>query len=400
MQRALDDHAFIKLVLSKPRGAGDAPLRVSVRELVLQRSRVLSFVEHHPTRDLTKNLALAAGVDAIGELVGGSFGQAHLLTSGGDAQLLIGKRGRTTLICKNAPERAVHSDAAPHDREKRRSIDLARPYLVDLGVTDQQHRLIPAMARKWKQINRFVEIFDHAFAASPLAAAERIRVADFGCGKGYLTFALHDHLSDALGRQAEVSGVELRADLVQLCNRAAQRSALPGLAFVHGDVRTELPGALDVMIALHACDTATDHAIDAGIRAGAAIIMVAPCCHKQIRPQMRIPAAQRALLQHGIHLGQQAEMVTDTLRALLLEAHGYETQVFEFVSLEHTSKNKMILGVKRAAARGDTAALQAQIQALKDCYGIREHCLETLLNGAAGKARPSDDGPSAVTRSG
>ena len=132
------------------------------------------------------------------------------------------------------------------------------------------------------------------------------------------------------------------------------------------------------MIALHACDTATDDAIHQGIRAGAAIVMCAPCCHKQLRPQLLSPHPLRPILQHGIHLGQEAEMVTDGLRAMLLDACGYDTQVFEFISLEHTSKNKMILAVKRTVPR-DPAPVLAQIGEIKAFYGIREQRLESLL---------------------
>ena len=203
-------------------------------------------------------------------------------------------------------------------------------------------------------------------------------MADFGSGKGYLTFAVHHHLTHALGREADVTGVELRPDLVALCNKATARLGLAGLHFEHGDVREREPQALDIMIALHACDTATDHAIHLGIRSGAALIVCSPCCHKQLRPQLKSPAVMAPMLQHGIHLGQQAEMLTDSLRALLLQAHGYDTQVFEFVSLEHTSKNKMILAVKRAEALPAEPVL-AQIRAIKDFYAVREHCLETLL---------------------
>ena len=132
------------------------------------------------------------------------------------------------------------------------------------------------------------------------------------------------------------------------------------------------------MIALHACDTATDYAINYGIQAGASIIMCSPCCHKQIRPQMQSPALFKPMLQYGVHLGQEAEMVTDSLRALLLEANGYSTKVFEFISLEHTNKNKMILAVKRAKPVDNSEVLQ-QIAAIKAFYGISEHCLESLL---------------------
>jgi hypothetical protein len=175
-----------------------------------------------------------------------------------------------------------------------------------------------------------------------------------------------------------VRGVELREDMVHLCNSAAARLEQPGLLFEHGDVRTYTPEQIDVMIALHACDVATDYAIHLGIRSNAAIIMCSPCCHKQIRPQMHTPAILRPMLHYGVHLGQEAEMVTDSLRALLLEACGYATKVFEFVSLEHTNKNKMILAVRRAEPV-DPAELLEKITAIKAFYGIQEQCLESLL---------------------
>jgi len=247
---------------------------------------------------------------------------------------------------------------------------------------------VPAMARKWKQINKFVEVMAHALESAGFDAHAPLNVVDFGAGKGYLTFALHDFLrrqAQGAPRALDIVGVELRPELVALCNEAAARCGLEGLRFEAGDVSSFVPDRLDVMIALHACDTATDHAIHTGVRAGAAVIMCSPCCHKQIRPQMEMPALLKPLLQHGIHLGQEAEMVTDGLRALLLEAHGYDAQVFEFVSLEHTSKNKMILAVRRRD-RADTPQAQrrraqalAQIAEIKRFYGIREQCLESLL---------------------
>lgn len=209
-----------------------------------------------------------------------------------------------------------------------------------------------------------------------------MRVVDFGSGKGYLTFAVHDYLTNTRAIEASVTGVELREDLVQICNEAAGQTGSAGLSFEHGDIRSHAGGPLDIMIALHACDTATDYAIHAGIRAGASIILCAPCCHKEIRPQMQSPLLLRPLLQHGIHMGQEAEMVTDGLRALLLESEGYESKIFEFVSLEHTSRNKMILAVQRDDATG-RAAVDAQIQGIKAFYGIREQSLEMLLRGNA-----------------
>lgn len=191
-------------------------------------------------------------------------------------------------------------------------------------------------------------------------------------------FALHDYLVNTLALDAQIIGVELRQPLVDLCNNTAARLQLHGLRFEQGDVQHYQTTGLDVMIALHACDTATDYAIHMGIRANADIIVCSPCCHKQIRPQLQMPPVLKPMLSHGIHLGQEAEMLTDSLRALLLEANGYDTQVFEFVALEHTSKNKMILASKRKQSRDNHAVLQ-QIADIKQFYGIREHCLESLL---------------------
>ena len=198
----------------------------------------------------------------------------------------------------------------------------------------------------------------------------------------YLTFAMHEHLRHTLGLPVRVTGVELREDMVGLCNAAAERLALDGLRFERGDVGEHAAETVDIMVALHACDTATDHAIHKGVRAGAAIIMCSPCCHKELRPQLLSPHPLRPILKHGVHLGQEAEMLTDGLRALLLDACGYDTQVFEFVSLEHTNKNKMILAVKREAARdadADTGAIWRQVREIKSFYGIRDQCLERLL---------------------
>jgi hypothetical protein len=375
LEHALADDTFVRLVLAKPRVTGAEPLRVTVRPITLKGAPMLSFVHTHRTRDITKNLAPGDGVAQVRALLDTAFGHAHLFTAAGETQLMTSRKGRRTLL----QGAATHGPApAAHDREKHRFLDLDRAFLAELGVTDAQHRLVPAMARKWRQINKFIEVLDHALAATPLATAPRLDVIDFGSGKGYLTFALHDYLRTTLGLPARVAGVELRADMVALCNGAVQRLALEGLRFEQGDVRSVVPDAIDIMIALHACDTATDFAIATGVRAGAQIIMCSPCCHKELRPQLLQPHPLRPILKHGVHLGQQAEMLTDSLRAMLLDACGYETQVFEFVALEHTHKNKMILAVKRAAPTPADAVWQ-QIRELKGFYGIREQCLETLL---------------------
>ena len=405
LARGLAEAGVVRVVLSKPVAKADDLERVTARPLALRGEACLSFVYKHRTRDVTKNEPLAPAQATLAELVGTRFAHAHLFLRDAELQLMMSRKGRYTLHrvragkgddATTAAVAAAHGDGpgpdeAQHDRRKHRYLGLDTPFLAALGVTTARHELVPAMARKWKQINKFVEVMAHALESAGLGAGVPLNVVDFGAGKGYLTFALHDYLrrqaADA-PRALDVVGVELRPDLVRLCNDAVAQCGLEGLRFEAGDVSSFVPARLDVMIALHACDTATDHALNTGIRAGAAVIMCSPCCHKQVRPQMQSPALLRPMLQHGIHLGQQAEMVTDGLRALLLEANGYDAQVFEFVALEHTSKNKMILAVRRrerqdsARALARRAELLAQVEEIKRFYGIREQALESLLGQA------------------
>jgi Methyltransferase domain len=395
LANGLDQGRWQRLLLAKPQGAEPGLQRVVVRPVLIKGQPMLSFVYSHATRDVTKNLAPAPGLAHIGTLLGASFRNAHLSTPEGQTQLVLSKRGKAQLSTHAASPASAKALlpsalAAPgpftgdaprpeaHDRPKQRWLDINRPFLVALGITTPQHQLVPAMARKWKQINKFVEIFAHALAASPLAGAQRIRVVDFGAGKAYLSFAVHDWLRHTQGLEAEVVGVELRADLVAQGQATVAALGLHGMAIELGDVRAWRAGPMNVMIALHACDTATDHAIHLGVQAGAEVILCSPCCHKELRAQLLSPHPLRSVFTHGIHAEQQAEMVTDSLRALLLEAQGYDTQVFEFVALEHTRKNKMIMAVKRPIPKPPDAAL-AQVQELKRFFSVREQCLETLL---------------------
>jgi hypothetical protein len=395
LRTALAERRFQRLLLNRHEGEDGSIERLTVRDIELRGERALSFLWRHKTKDITKNHALDEGLALIDGLLGRDFMQAHLDTLGEEAQLRFSRKGKPLLqvgrkaAAPQAAEDGAQADQdapAPtgHDRAKPRALSMESAFWRDLGVTHElkgQAALVPAMARKWKQINKFIEIFGAAVRKAGLdAPGTPVRLADFGSGKGYLTFAMHDWLR-AQGLAPQVQGVELKQDMVALGNAAAARHGLEGLSFEHGDVRERGDQPLDVMVALHACDIATDHAMHFGLRSGARIIMCAPCCHKEIRPQMTTPAALRPLLQHGIHLGQEAEMVTDSLRALLLEVMGYDTQVIEFIALEHTSKNKMVLAVKRpqpptAARRGE---LLAQLDEIKRFYGLRSQALETLL---------------------
>lgn len=388
-ERAVTAGTFQKAVLSKYCGDDKTLQRITLKPVDIKDELLLSWVTTHQTQTLTKNLGVGESLECVEQAIAAQFKAAHVFTKEGELQLNISKKGKVQLVQHKAQSSQKEAPETPlqHNRDKKRFVDIQRPFLQALKVTDAQHKLIPAMSRKWKQINKFIEVFSQALEASPLAAnlskdePAGLQVVDFGSGKGYLTFAIHDYLRNTRKNSAQVTGVELREDLASLCETAASTLDHKGLSFVCGDVKTHAPKNADVMIALHACDVATDYAIHYGIVAKASIIMCSPCCHKQIRPQMQSPALFKPMLQYGVHLGQEAEMVTDSLRALLLEANGYKTKIFEFISLEHTNKNKMILAVKRSKPLSDSQhkELLAQIESIKQFYGIKEHCLETLL---------------------
>jgi len=407
---SLRDGRFTSLLLTKHRGPDPDLQRATVRPVMLRGEPHLSFTYRHDTRDITKNLAADAALRTVRDLLGPVFRDAHLHTHDEVIELVISQRGVCTLRKKPLPgiDRSNDLEPAPgkngHDREKQRWVDVTRPFLTELGVTTAAHAVVPAMSRKWKQINKFVEVIAGALRASHLldeapasGPGRPLRVVDFGAGKGYLTFAVHDHLRQLPGITPEVTGVELRPDMVRLGNAVVGKLGLVGLRFDEGDVRSQAPRPIDLMIALHACDTATDHAIDLGVRGGASVIVCSPCCHKELRPQLLSPHPLRPILQHGVHLGQQAEMLTDGLRAMLLDACGYDTQVFEFVALEHTQKNKMILAVKRSQPQpADT--VWAQVDEIKAFYGIREQCLENLLRDRRSAVEPQSTDEAAAAR--
>jgi Methyltransferase domain len=376
VSHAFNDKSLQKLVLTQYRGDDPELERITIRPVEIKNEEILSFLYKYRTRDITKNLPLDKSIGLWKQWLGGDFQSAHLLTNEWEVQLGFSKKGKV-LFSKHRNKNTANKPLQ-HDKEKNRFIEQTKPYLQDLGITDSQGKIIPSMSNKWKQINKFIEILSGAITNTGLARGEKIHVADFGSGKAYLTFAVHDYLSTQYTTETKVTGVELRQNLVELCNQVAEKNALKGIAFQQGDVKHYTGLDINIMIALHACDIATDYAIHMGIRNKADIIMCSPCCHKQIRPQLKSPGLLKPILHHGIHLGQEAEMITDGLRALFLEANGYDTKVFEFISLEHTSKNKMILAQKRLTPK-DTSEILLQIRNIKEFYGIQEHCLEQLL---------------------
>jgi len=372
LRPAVRDGTLVKLTLGKHRGTDATLKNIFVRPVTLKTGPQLSFVYRHATRDITKNLPPAEAVALIADLVGSDFLDAHLFTPVQTAQLEIAADGTARLSLKTAGS-APAAAPSTHDRERDYLIPLDSPWLRALGITNERAQAREGMAAKFRQINKFIELLSHLVTEATLPDGRPFRIVDMGCGKGYLTFAAASHF----GQRAEVLGIEARPDLVELCNRVVTDVRFNTLTFAAGTIAETALDRVDVLIALHACDTATDDAIAKGIAANAALIVVSPCCQKELRPQLIAPPILSDALKHGIFQERQAEFVTDALRALLLEWAGYRTKVFEFVSTEHTAKNLMIAAVKaHPAGNADTAE---KLRDFARFYGIRTQKLATHL---------------------
>lgn len=376
---AVSDGTLVKLTLGKHRGADGTLKNLFVRPVALKTGPHLAFLWRHATRDVTKNHTPDESLALLQPLIGADFLDAHLFTPAQTAQLECQPDGKSRLKLTAATQAA---NAAPqaHDRAKAHAVPASAPWLGSLGVINERGHPREGMADKFRQIQKFAELLTHLLEEAFPDLARRdpaspLRIVDAGSGKGYLTFAL----AHVLGSRARILGLELRPELVDLCNRTAREHGLAGhLEFQAGTIAAAPQAPCDVLIALHACDTATDDAIARGLAAGAQLIVVAPCCQKEIRAQLAAPPILAEALRHGIFQERQAEFVTDALRAQLLEWAGYRTKVFEFISTEHTAKNLMIAAVK-AHAPGD-AARANRVREFAGFYGVRTQHLATQLS--------------------
>lgn len=369
---SLQSGDFVKVTLSRPQKGAPVGLRnLFLRPVEIRGERMVAWTHRYERREEVKNYTPAETVRRLRELCGAQWRNADVIAREKEATLTHNRRGEPAVFIRAAKHEAAD---ARHDHDKARLLDPASSWLRELGITGADGGVLPSAQAKWRQINKFLEIAAALVRSAGLP--DDARLADMGCGKGYLTFALHEYLR-AQGQHPHTTGVELRPELVALCNAAAQRTGCDGLTFTAGGISDWQPARLDMLIALHACDTATDDALAAGVRAGARVLVVAPCCHKQVRRDLATPHAELSpLLDHGILAERQSELLTDTLRALLLETHGYRTSIFEFVSTEHTAKNVMITAIRRGQPDPKAAA---RVAALKEAFGLRRHCLEELL---------------------
>jgi len=365
---------LVKMTLSKPADKHDELRNIYLKPVLIKERRLFAFTYHYERRDEVKNLDTTQMLDTLKEMLPSRFLNAVLFTVNEDVTLLISSKGKAAIQTKKVQE--CREQNLEHDKQKNRLINPANPWWYQLGLTTREGKITADMQHKFKQIYKYAEIVESLI--KPMKFNGTVHIADMGAGKGYLTFALYELLTQRLQLDVDIKGVEIRPDLVLKINEIIQSSHLKGMEFVESSIEAFHPEKLDVLIALHACNTATDDAIASGIKAGAELIVCAPCCHKQIRQEMERSGKTDAITRYGIFLERQAVMITDTIRALVMEYFGYKTQVMEFIEMEHTPKNVLLVGRKTTKEPKKTEIWQ-QIADLKAQFGIRKHYLESVL---------------------
>ena len=396
LEKSLAAATFVKLTLANYKGSEEHLQKIFARLVETKKGERLFVQFRYDNRDTVKNFDFAEGVDTLGKYLDSGFRSGHLFTTENDFQLDIGKKNSRL---KAGKPTFVSKPATAHDREKKYLIDPSAYYLKALGITTDSGEIRSDQRDKWKQINKFVEILDGLYEKSSLKEEASLKIVDMGSGKGYLTFAAYDYFvnirpGDRMqksareqGRNSQLNvdalpinilGIDTRVELIDLCNDIAKASGFDGLSFVHGSIADVNETEIDILIALHACDTATDDALYKGITANAQIIVAAPCCHQEVRRQMRPPELLAGILKHPAMLERTAETITDGIRSMLLESKGYATKMFEFVATEHTPKNNMLVATKqdRPANLSDIAI---QIDDIRKTFGIQHQHLADLL---------------------
>lgn len=375
LEESIQADNFVKLTLSKPISKSFKLPNVYIRLVTIKDEKVLQFTYRYTTNDQTKNYTLEAAEEELRLLLEEKFKAATLFTLEADLLVMISKKKKVSYRKVGPSFKNKLPDV--HDKQKEKRVDLKSSYLQYLKITDQNHKVIPKMADKYRQINKYLEVIEGLLVT--VDTEKKLQIVDMGSGKGYLTFALYDYLVNLKKYNVSVTGIELRGYLVDYCNDIADKCGFKELNFIEQRIQEYDNDKIDILIALHACDTATDDAIYKGLSAKSELIICAPCCHKQVRQQVKGIEQESPLLKYGIFKERQFEMITDTIRALILEKHNYNTKVFEFISDEHTHKNVMLIGSK-STKKKDIDAIDEKIEGLKELYHIKHHYLETLLD--------------------
>jgi SAM-dependent methyltransferase len=359
-----DDTSFVSATFTGvQRGATPPTTRITVRPIDLATGRHLQFSHYDGRSTTVTNLAPDEALHRFTELLDAGFGTVYVKTVHADLQLTHSKKGVPRLVTHRPTAAALDTS---HDRSKQRILDEHAPFLRVVGITDDHARVKPTARAKYRQVERFIEIVEHTLPGPDLLApGASLHAVDLGCGSGVLTLATYHYLTVVRGLRVTMIGVDTKADLIaRLDDTAASLGWHDGLSFRTGTIDTvEVEPPPELVLALHACDTATDDALARAVTWQSTWVLAAPCCQHHLQAQIEpaaAPAEYQPLLRHGIVRERLGDLLTDSLRAEILRAHGYRTDVIEFVSTEHTGKNLMIKAVR--TGRADEAAAAAAEQ--------------------------------------
>ena len=325
-----------------------------------------------------ENMDKETVVEQICTFLEKDYKQLDLLCEQSSFSALVSKKGKST-IKENKNQIAKKIDLS-HNRKKRYILDTDEviPFLVDLGVQTKEGKIVDKKYKKYKQINRFLEFVKDVLPELP--KDRPVKIIDFGCGKSYLTFAVYYYLHIMNGRDVEMIGLDLKKDVIAHCNRMAEKYEYASLHFLEGDISTyDGADSADMVITLHACDVATDFALDKAVHWNAKVILSVPCCQHELNAQIENDMLE-PLLKYGILKERFAALLTDALRANLLEQNGYEVQILEFIDMEHTPKNLLIRAVKRGE-KADKKKEKLENSYKTLCDELNAHgTLEKILN--------------------
>lgn len=347
---------LLQIILSNSRDA-EKGSKVKIRPVLIKDELYFQETLYRGTQVFHANFKEREMSGRIVKYLQELFRQGEFKTPDGEAVVLVSKKGKMTVKRKNGqskaaePKKPDREAALSHNRRKQYILPEGEPvdFLVGLGVQTPDGKITKARYDKFRQINRYLEFIEDVLDELP--KDRTIRIIDFGCGKSYLTFAMYYYLHQLQHRDIEVTGLDLKTDVISHCNRLAQELHYDHLHFERGDISTyEGTDPVDMVVSLHACDTATDYALEKAVKWGAGVIMAVPCCQHELNRQIRC-STLKPVLKYGVIRERMSALITDALRAELLEQCGYDTQILEFIDMEHTPKNLLIRGVKRKKMR-------------------------------------------------
>ena len=351
-----------RVILSNPRVKGEV-VKAVIRPVALKGNVMYQVEEFTENQAFHRNLSAGEAKEYIAGQLSSRFKQGEISSALGTGRVLVGKKGNMTVkMKKQAPSKisaAPVSLPAAHNRQKRYILKEGTPvpFLVELGVMTKEGAVVRSRYDKFRQINRLLEFIEDILPR--LNKSRENTIIDFGCGKSYLTFAMYYYLKEVKGYSIRVIGLDLKQDVINLCNRLARQFGFERLTFYHGDIASfEGVEQVDMVVTLHACDLATDYALAKAVRWNAAVILSVPCCQHQFNGQMKNDL-MAPIFRYGILKERMAALCTDGLRAEILENQGYRTQLLEFIDMEHTPKNILIRAVRQGQGKNNKKEIQA-----------------------------------------